>query len=245
MSRPAPDMMSMFRDQLGIDPAGLERVGLKMKSSRGQTRGLSQTEGLPPVAPVGPQMPSPSDLRNAPPGHDGSVLDRNAYGLASTQDDSGRAVPQMTPGEMDQMGELPIFDERMAELGRGDEAAKQLRKGIKGGPSPGTYGRWGTPMPYTKGNAFADALREGVASYREDRSAQESKKYLDEAKKILSMYAKREANPDLSPMEANLRKNAEADLAKTPMPRPDLGASPPSIADKLMAFGQKYRPRLR
>jgi hypothetical protein len=101
---------------------------------------------------------------------------------------------QFTTGEQDELAQLGMYDERQDAIKRQMARANQLREGIQGG-SRGTYGRWGTPLPYTGGQAFADALREGVATYGERRAEKASKAEREAAQRTLGMYNERATNP--------------------------------------------------
>jgi hypothetical protein len=89
-----------------------------------------------------------------------------------------------------------------------------MKSGLSGGPSGGTYGRYGIPMPYSRGQAIADALRTGAGSWLNQKGRQQALSRGQEVQRGKTMYDDRLSNPIQSQMEYDIRSQNQSDLAK-------------------------------
>lgn len=148
-------------------------------------------------------------------------------GMMGSNDPSDQ---QFTEEELKLLAQLGLYDENKDAAEREMVRANKLRQGIVGG-SQGSYGRWGVPTPYTGGQAFADALREGVATYRENRAEKQQAAQRRAAEQGLRLYEERERMP---------RTRGQMDLANSVEgARRNVDLGPTSMGDRLRSFGRR------
>lgn len=111
---------------------------------------------------------------------------------------------QYTPDELEQMSALGVYDEQADPQKRALLRAQKLREG--GGFKGGTYGRWGTPMPY---NPWGDIAREFSANVQENRAEKKLADLTREARNALKIQERAENSPRTKSMQ-DLMESAES-----------------------------------
>jgi hypothetical protein len=135
---------------------------------------------------------------------------------------------QFTRAELEQLGGLGMYDENQTANERAIARAAKLRGG--GGYQGGTYGRWGTPMPY---NPWGDIAREVGGAIGEYRGEKKAAGERERAKKALGMYEGRTRNP----RGAISQKTAQA---IEDIPVPQIAEESESTWDKIRKYGRRF-----